>query len=54
MVFDGINERQQQGGGKARATRTDCGCNNQLKVTRAAMDDSKERQGSGGSISISI
>jgi hypothetical protein len=54
VVFDGGNERQQQGVGKARATRKDCGCNNQVKVTGAAMDDSKEQQGSGSSISISI
>ncbi len=43
MVFDSSNKRQQQGGGKARATWKDCKCNNQLEVTGAAMDDSNDR-----------
>ncbi len=42
MVFDGGNDRQQQGSGKARATRKDYGCNNQLEVTGAAMDESND------------
>jgi hypothetical protein len=42
VVFDGSNERQQQGGGKVRATRKDCRWDNQLKVMGEAMDDSDD------------
>jgi hypothetical protein len=54
VVFDGGNERQQRGGGKVRATRKDCGRNNKLEVTGAAMDDSDDQWGGDGSISINI